>query len=158
MVEIGIYTAHLAIYQPETRGEEMFCEDLPDLGATLFVLDYLHGSLREVPVDFRVLRDADELGMFARWEHVAALAPADLEERTVFYQPPAVRPENQLQAEFPFLEGGAYLGVVSAPHPSKRIRYRAVFPFRVGARDWLPWLLAAAAAAAALYRFGRSRA
>ena len=143
MMEIGIYTAHFSIFQPQTSGDEVFCEDLPEIGDTLFVLDYLHGSLREVPVDFRIIRDVDELGIFARWHHVAVMT--DLEQRTVFYQPPLVRAQNQLQVEHSFRERGGYIGIVSAPHPSKEIVYRAVFPFQVAAGGpwywlWLPLL------------------
>ena len=139
MMEIGIYSAHFTIYQPEARGEDIFCEDLPEAANTLFVLDYLHGSLKDVPVDFRIIRDLDDLGIFARWEHVAAMT--DLEQRTVFYQAASIRPENQLQAEHFFAEKGAYIGVVTAPHPTKDIVYRSVFPFRVGAVNWWLWIM-----------------
>ena len=137
MMEIGIYTAHFSIYQPEDHGEDLYCEDLPTAGLTLFVLDYLHGSLREVPVDFRIIRDLDGLGMFARWEHVEAMD--DLEQRTVFYQSPQIKADNQLQVEHRFLEPGEYIGIVTAPHPSKDVVYRSVFPFKVGA--WSAWWL-----------------
>ncbi len=137
MMEIGIYTAHFSIYQPEDHGEDLFCEDLPTAGLTLFVLDYLHGSLSEVPVDFRIIRDLDGLGIFARWEHVAAMD--DIDERTVFYQSPRVKADQQLQVEHRFLQAGDYIGIVTAPHPSKDIVYRSVFPFKVAA--WNSWWL-----------------
>jgi hypothetical protein len=139
MIEIGLYTAHFTVYQSDTRGDEEFCEDLPDTGNTLFVLDYLHDSLKEVPLDFRIIRDSDELGIFARWEHVAAMT--DLDSRTVFYQPPVIRADNQLTVEHLFAEPGWYIGVVTAPHPVKDIVYRAVFPFRVGRTPIWYWLL-----------------
>ncbi len=140
MMEIGIYSAHFSIYQPEDRGDDVFCEDLPMAGSTLFVMDYLHGSLRQVPVDFRIIRDLDDLGIFARWENVEAMT--DLDARTVFYQSPVIKPENQLQVEHRFTESGAYIGIVTAPHPSKDIVYRAVFPFRVGLMPAWLWLFA----------------
>jgi hypothetical protein len=68
VIEIGLYTAHFTVYQPQDSGEEEFCEDLPAIGDTVFVLDYLHGSLKEVPVDLRIIRDEEELGIFARWD------------------------------------------------------------------------------------------
>ena len=139
MIEIGLYTAHFTVYQSDSTGDEEFCEDLPATGKTLFVLDYLHGSMREVPVDFRIIRDEDELGIFARWENIVAIK--DIAARTDFYQPPTVHPENQLQAEHTFLQPGWYIGVVTAPHPEKDILYHAVFPFRVGQVNYLPWLL-----------------
>ena len=46
IIEIDFYSAHFTAYQPQTRGNEQFCQQLPDLGETLFVLDYLHPSLR----------------------------------------------------------------------------------------------------------------
>jgi hypothetical protein len=155
MIEIGIYSAHFTIYQSDSRGNEEFCEDLPDTGNTLFVLDYLHGSLKEVPVDFRIIRDVDGLGIFARWENVAAMD--DIDARTVFYQAPVVRGDNQLTVEHNFLEAGGYIGVVSAPHPSKDLHYYAVFPFQVGRIDYARWLLLAACVTVAGAYFWRRR-
>jgi hypothetical protein len=142
MIEIGIYSAHFTIYQSDTRGNEEYCEDLPDTGNTLFVLDYLHGSMKEVPVEFRIIRDVDELGIFARWENIAQLE--DIDARTVFHQAPTVHADNQLTVEHNFLEPGAYIGVISAPHPTKDKHYYAVFPFRVGRLVLAPWLLLSA--------------
>ncbi|MCZ6831272.1 MAG: hypothetical protein O7F73_17115 [Gammaproteobacteria bacterium] len=155
MIEIGLYTAHFTIYQSDTSGDEEFCEDLPDIGKTLFVLDYLHGSMKEVAVDFRIIRDVDELGIFARWENIQAIE--DIDARTVFYQPSLVYPENQLLAEHTFLEPGWYIGVVTAPHPSKDITYNAVFPFQVGQTNYLFWLLLMLALAVAGFYVYRSR-
>ncbi|MCX2981961.1 hypothetical protein EYC98_13950 [Halieaceae bacterium IMCC14734] len=138
MIEIGLYTAHFTVYQSETRGDSEFCEDLPDTGPTLFVLDYLHGSMKEVGVDFRIIRDDDDWGIFTRWENIAALE--DLDARTVFYQPAAVFSGNQLLAEYDFQMAGDYIGIVTAPHPDKDIMYRAVFPFAVAKPNHLPWL------------------
>jgi len=142
IIEIGIYTAHFTIYQSDTRANEEFCEDLPDTGSTLFVIDYLHGSLSEVPLDFRIIRDVDNWGIFARWENVQQIQ--DIDARTVFYQAPVVRPENQLTVEAELLEPGGYIGIITAPHPTKDKLYHAVFPFQVGRIDWAPWLLLAA--------------
>ena len=154
MMEIGIYTAHFSIFQPESSGGEVFCEDLPALGNTLFVMDYLHGSLSEVPVDFRIIRDVEKMGIFVRWKHIEAMT--DLNERTMFYQPPVLRADNQLQVEHRFTEPGAYIGIVSAPHPSKNIVYRSVFPFRVAPPVSLRWwLLLLAALALLVYRWRR---
>ncbi|MEP5766708.1 MAG: hypothetical protein ABJ308_19070 [Halieaceae bacterium] len=154
-IEIGIYTAHFTIYQPDSRGNEEFCEDLPDTGNTLFVLDYLHGSLKDVPVEFRIIRDVENWGIFTRWDNVRQIE--DIDARTVFYQPPIVRPENRLSVEASFIEPGGYIGVISAPHSSKDKHYYAVFPFQVGRIDWAPWLLAAAISVAALSYWQRRR-
>jgi hypothetical protein len=141
IIEIGIYTAHFTIYQPDSQGNSEFCEDLPSAGKTLFVMDYLHGSLGEVPLEFRIIRDIDNWGIFARWENVAGIE--DIDARTVYYQAPTLS-VNQLQVEVPFAEPGAYIGIVSAPHPELDKTYHAVFPFQVDRVDWAPWLLSAA--------------
>jgi len=156
MIEIGIYTAHFTVYQPDTRGNEEFCEDLPDTGDTLFVLDYLHGSLGEVPVEFRIIRDVEDWGIFARWDKVAAIE--NIGQRTVFHRPGTVAPENRLAVEHDFSERGGYIGVVSAPHPTKDLVYHAVFPFQVGKIDIAPWLTVLAALLGAGWYWRRSRA
>ena len=141
IITIGFYDAHFTAYQPETSGNEEFCEDLPDDGQTIFVLDYLHGSLKEVPVGFRVIRDATGLGRFARWEDVQAIE--DIDTLTVFYQAPVVETDASLLIEMSFVEDGAYIGIVTAGHPSNDKIYNSVFPFKVGQTDlsfllWLP--------------------
>jgi hypothetical protein len=129
MIKIGFYTAHFTIYQPESSDNKEFCEDLPEIGQTMFVMDYLHDSLREVPVDFRILRDATELGQFTKWADLQAIE--DIDAQTVFYQSPTVRPDGALNIEHTFDTPGWYIGVVTAPHPTGPEIYRAVFPFQV---------------------------
>lgn len=129
MIKIGFYTAHFTIYQPETNGNEEFCEDLPDVGQTLFVLDYLHDSLREVPVDFRILRDATQRGQFTKWQDIQTID--DLEAQTVFYQQGGIHAAGQLTIEHTFDTSGWYIGVVTAPHPTTGEMYHSVFPFQV---------------------------
>lgn len=147
VMTIGFYQAHFTAYQPESRGDEEFCEDLPDQGETVFVLDYLHDSLKEVPVDFRIIRDPTGLGRFVRLEDLAAV---DLERHTVFYRPPTVEPSARLQVTHRFTEPGEYIGIVTAGHPSKAKTYTSVFPFAVGlaAFPWT-WVLAGLGVAAA---------
>ena len=133
IIWIDFYSAHFTAYQPDSSGNKQFCEDLPDTGATIFVLDYLHNSLKEVPVDFRIIRDVTGLGRYARLEQVQKLE--DIEQHTVFYQPPVVRPDASFKIEHEFAEKGAYIGIVSAGHPTNDTIYTAVFPFEVGARN-----------------------
>lgn len=131
IITIGFYEAHFTAYQPQSRGNEEFCEGLPDTGETIFVLDYLHDSLKEVPVDFRIINDVTGLGQFVRPEDIDAIE--DLDRHTVFYQTPTVRVDASLTVEHVFEAEGDYVGIVTAGHPSKDTIYRAVFPFTVGA-------------------------
>jgi hypothetical protein len=131
---IDFYSAHFTAYQPKTSGNIQFCEELPDTGETIFVLDYLHRSLKEVPVELRIIRDVTGQGRFVKLEHVEEIE--DIEAQTVFYQPPVVRPDASFRIEHEFAEEGAYIGIVSAGHPSNDAIYTAVFPFEVGGSNY----------------------
>ena len=159
IIRIDFYSAHFTAYQPDTSGNTQFCRDLPDTGETIFVLDYLHQSLKEVPVDFRIIRDVTGQGRFVKLKHVEAIE--DIEQHTVFYQLPTIRPDASLKIEYNFAEEGAYIGIVTAGHPSKDTVYTAVFPFEVGGSNfaWLTalFLLLAGAAFLVTRRFTRSR-
>lgn len=130
---IDFYSAHFTAYQPDSRGNEQFCQDLPDTGKTLFVLDYLHQSLKEVPVELRIIRNTTGQGRYVKLEHVEALD--DLDSLTVYHQHPIVRPDASFQIEHDFVEEGEYIGIVSAGHPTNDNIYTAVFPFEVGGRN-----------------------
>ena len=134
VIQFDFYSAHFSIFQPQTRQHEEFCEDLPDVTESVFVLEYRHDSLREVPVDFRIMRNTSELGRFVRWQDIEAMG--DLTEHTVFYQRSSPRADGVLSILFNFTEPGDYVGIVSAPHPTLDLQYHAVFPFRVGQPFW----------------------
>jgi hypothetical protein len=157
IITIGFYTAHFTAYQPETNGNREFCEDLPDTGETIFVLDYLHSSLKDVPVSFRIIRDASDLGRFVKWEDVQKLG--DLEPHTVFFQAPVVEPSASFRVSMDFSQKGDYVGIATAAHPGNDNIYVAVFPFRVGAADFpfaiVTFLLAIVVVAVYLVRLGK---
>lgn len=136
IVEIGFYQAHFTAYQPGSNGDSQYCRSLPDTGETIFVLDYLHRSLSEVPVDFRVIRDVTGKGEFVKIEDVEAIG--DLEEHTVFYQPPAIKSNATYSVTHVFEEKGDYVGIVTAGHPTNDNVYTSVFSFTVGASN-IPW-------------------
>lgn len=140
VLKIGFYTAHFAAFQPRTRQHFEFCEDLPDVTETVFVLDYMHDSMRTVPVDFRIVRDSSNLGRFARSEDVMRL---DLERDTVFYQPPIKQIDAVFTVLHSFAEPGDYIGVVTAKNPAQNDIFTAVFPFSVGTLPWTTYALGA---------------
>ncbi len=133
VIRIGFYTAHFKIFQPDTSKEKEFCEDLPAGGSSIFVMEYMHKSLGEVPIEFRIIRDVTGLGRFARLEDVNKIA--DLDAATVFHQPPVVEP-GVFSVLHDFAEEGDFLGVVTVKHPVTEQRYLAVFPFHVGPQAW----------------------
>jgi hypothetical protein len=142
VIKIGFLTAHFTIYQPETRASQEYCEDVPDVTDTIFVLDYLHDSMKEMPVDFRIVRDVEGLGVFAQLEDVERME--DIERDTVFYRAPTTEPDSVLIADHLFDQPGGYIGIATAYHPTLDKTYSAVFPFRVGGADYgyLPLFLA----------------
>jgi hypothetical protein len=157
VVTIGFYTAHLTVYQPQTSGNKEFCREYPDTGETIFVLDYLHSSLKEVPVSLRIIRDATGLGRFVKSTDIEKLD--DIEKYTVYFQPPVVEPDASFRATHNFESKGDYVGIVTAGHPSKALTYVAVFPFSVGMSRFpyaiVIFLLAILLLAAYLFRMSR---
>lgn len=133
VIAFDFYSAHFNVFQPRTQRHTPFCEDLPQAAESIFVLEYLHDTLREVPVEFRIIRNTSALGRFVRWPDLQAMG--DLEADTVYFQRAEPQPDGMLTVLHHFTEPGNYVGIVSAPHPSRDERYYAVFPFSVG----LPW-------------------
>ncbi len=144
VIQIGFYKAHFTIYQPQTSRHEEFCEDIPHADESVFVMEYLHDSLRESPIEFRIIRDVHNRGRFAKRKDIDKID--DLDQHTVFYQPPSVQPYGVFLALHQFREEGNYIGIVTTENPGNDSVYTAVFPFRVGGRDWgyIPLLIALA--------------
>ena len=151
VLNIGFLQAHFTGYQPNSRGSEEFCEDLPDVGNSVFVIDYLHDFLKEMPVDFRIVTDSQKLGMYARWSDIQSLE--DIERDTVFYQPPRKWRDGVLNVSHVFEESGGYIGIITAQHPTEERLYNAVFFFHVGGTEYgyLPLFVGFALIAQLLY-------
>ena len=130
VIQIGFFKAHFTIYQPEIAGNKEYCEDIPNTGTSLFILDYLHESLNTLPVDFRIIKNVTDHGRATTWQHLSAIN--DLEQHTVYYQPDMVVLNGTLEAEYNFTETGHYVGIVTTRQPGNQKIYRAVFPFKVG--------------------------
>lgn len=134
VININFMQAHFTVFQPDTRETEEFCEDIPDATRSVFVMEYLHNLLTEMTIDFRIIRDVNNLGRFADWDDVQAMG--DLAEITVFYEQPRIEESGFYSASYEFTEKGTYIGVVTAELPDEDRYYNAVFYFRVGGRDW----------------------
>jgi len=112
----GPYVMHFTGYQPYSAPELEFCEDIPDTGYTLIVLDYLDAQLRDLPVEARIIRDTGD--------------ESDLERITVYHKPATVHPTGTFVIEHTFTEPGQFVGLVRAGEHVSR------FPFAVGTRGW----------------------
>jgi hypothetical protein len=129
VIKVNYLRGHFKIYQPLIDGHKEYCEDLPNATETVFVMEYLHDSLADAAVDFRIIRDVTGKGRFARWEDVAEIR--DLDSATVFYREPTVDPDL-LTVVHEFREEGEFIGIVTANVDGDQQIYRAVFPFEVG--------------------------
>ena len=129
LIKVGFYQAHFTVFQPESRQHEQFCEDLPDIGESIFVLEYLHDGLESLEVDFRIIENTTGNGSFANKEDVDRLD--DIEAVTVFYQPPLKTPTSSRYCMS--LTKRADLSVLSPPRDDNTSKiYTAVFPFETG--------------------------
>ena len=136
VIKVNYLRAHFKIYQPESLGHEQFCEDLPLAAESVFVMEYMHDSLSEMPIDFRIIRDVTGKGRFARMQDVNLIE--DIDSATVFYRAPIIEPDIYL-VNYQFLEEGDFIGIVSARHPESDKVYTAVFPFEVGFTGFGYW-------------------
>jgi len=136
IISIGFYEAHFTAYQPDSSGDKQFCEDLDEAGNTIFVLDYLHKSLSQVPVDFRIIKNVTDKGEFVQMADIIKIQ--DIDRVTVFYQEPIIKTNASYAVTHEFLEKGNYVGIVTAGHPTNNNIYSSVFPFSVGASN-LSW-------------------
>lgn len=144
IIEIGFYKAHFTIYQPQISKHKEFCEDIPTTGESIFVMEFMHDGLQELEIDFRIIKDTQKLGRFAKFEDIEKIKNIHL--HTILYQPPASYPDGVYLAQYDFDEKEYYIGIVTAKHPDQAKIYTAVFPFQVGGRKWgyIPAIIALA--------------
>jgi hypothetical protein len=129
-LRVGPYMMHFTGYQPKTSPELEFCEDIPGTGPTIIVLDYIDSSLRDLPVEARIIRDTG--------------SEADLESITVYHKPAALYPRGSVVLEHTFDEPGRFVGLVTVGDQVSR------FPFAVGTRGRRAMILYVAFGAVAL--------
>ena len=138
VIQIGYFKAHFKIFLPRARGHDDFCEDIPETGEAVFVMEFLHEGLSAAPIEFRIIRNVTGLGLYAQLTDVEQIP--DLEAVTVFHQPPLVEPDVY-SIVHGFDAPGEFIGIVSASYPETGKVYRAVFPFEVGFTGFGYWPL-----------------
>jgi hypothetical protein len=140
IIRIGFYEAHFKMYLPRTRGHREYCEDIPGVGETVFVMEYEHSGLGNVPIDFRIIRNTTGQGVFTSLEDVQAVD--DLDAVTVVHHEAAIQPDV-FTIMYDFQEQGEFVGIVAVRNPENGKLYTAVFPFEVGFAGigWWPWFV-----------------
>lgn len=140
IIRIGYYKAHFKIYLPHSKGHEQYCEDIPDTGETVFVMEYEHSGLGGVPIDFRIIRNTTGQGIFTSLQDVDAID--DIDTITVVHHPAAIQ-ADVFTVMYEFEEQGEFVGIVRVQNPETGSTYTAVFPFEVGFAGfgWWPWFV-----------------
>ncbi len=134
IMRIGAYRAHFTGYQPEKRSTQEFCEDIPELGKAIIVIDFVDKVLRDQQVEFRVLRDVKELGKRARYEDLGE--PSAIDAATLFKADARTYPKGTLTFEQRYERPGWFIGMLSTTDAGGKTLH-SVFPFQVGVSH--PW-------------------
>ncbi|WP_456637092.1 copper resistance protein CopC [Bradyrhizobium sp. USDA 10063] len=119
-MKIGQMFMHFTGYQPQNSRAE-FCQDIPEVGRAIIVLDMVDAQLRDLPTTFEIVRASGT----ATLQDINAVNPKDvvvkLGRRTY--------PNGSIKADMIFREPGDYVGVVMVEAETPTL---AVFPFSVG--------------------------
>ncbi len=139
-LRVGRFVMHFVGYQPESSsGPREFCEDIPETGRTVVVLDYVNNELRDLPTEVRVIRDTGD--------------ESKLDEITVLHMPPKVYRTGSLSFEHDFTQAGRFIGLVTVGTDQKLV---SRFPFSVG-RTGSWWHMVVPIVVAAVGGFGLYR-
>lgn len=144
-LQLGKYAMHFVGYQPQATGNKEFCEDIPEVGPTVVVLDAIDAALREMPIEVRIIRDTG--------------GKSDAEAVTVLHLLPQRYPTGSITFEHKFDRPGKFVGLVMA---GEKGEYVSRFPFSVAGNkssyEKYLLILAVPLFGFALYRFsGRAR-
>tara|TARA_B100000315_G_C14290116_1_gene456994 strand:+ start:245 stop:658 length:414 start_codon:yes stop_codon:yes gene_type:complete len=100
----------------------------------IIAIDFVDDALKQLNVDFRIIRDVNEIGNNAVWEDLGGAQ--GIEAATVQYIEPALYPTGTMTMRYDFVEAGRYVGIVTAENPEGGQIFRSVFPFAVGLIDY----------------------
>lgn len=120
IMKIGPDTMTFTGYQPQ-KSREQFCDDIPDIGPTIVVLDAQQNELRDMAIDMRVLRDVGQKD-----------DNENLEANTEIYVAPKKYQTGTLNFNYDFKTKGKFIGLVKAVSDDGKKVYVSRFPFSVG--------------------------
>ena len=152
---VGTYRAHFSGYQPELRASQEFCEDIPAASDAIIVLDFISNALRDMSIDFRIIRDVNNIGVKATYEDLGSQEA--IEAATVTYVPAKQYLTGNFSVDLTFDQPGRFIGILSATQSTNNQTYYSVFPFSVGINDWrtpIVWLIVVLVVGGIAYFFG----
>ena len=129
VMQLGPYKMHFTGYETGTEMAREFCEEIPDAGKVLVVLDEFSKPMRRMSVEFRIIRDVKSLGVNAQYEQLGGAK--EIDDATLLYKQPEVYENGTLTLDLSF-DKGKYIGIVTLIDPETKENYRSVFPFSVG--------------------------
>jgi hypothetical protein len=141
-MKIGPDQMNFTGYQP-LKSREQFCDDIPDVGPTIIVLDAVQDELRDMNLEIRILRDVGQ-----------ASDEENLEQNTETYVPPKKYRTGTLNFEYNFAQKGKFIGLVKATSDDGTKVYVSRFPFSVGETASRDIVVATFFAALGLVGFG----
>ncbi|MBI3275489.1 MAG: hypothetical protein HYZ60_06015 [Methylocystis sp.] len=131
IMKIGPDTMNFTGYQP-LKSRDQFCDDIPDVGPTIVVLDAVQPELRDMALEIRILRNVGQ-----------ANDNDNLDQNTETYVPPKKYRTGTLNFEYNFANKGNFIGLVKATGDDGR-EYVSRFPFSVGqtaGREMTVWIV-----------------
>jgi hypothetical protein len=144
-VMIGADAVQISAYQPDVS-QDKYCEELPSTGKTIFVFDLSAPSMRDLPVEIRIVKDP----------MIPISASADLATLTEAYVAPKIYKNGTISVEHEFEESGHFIALVSLTEENGE-KKTARFKFSVG-RTFLhfgPLILGGVVIGAALFFYWR---
>ena len=120
IMKIGPDTMSFTGYQP-IKSRETFCDDIPDVGPTIIVLDAQQDELRDMALEIRILRNVGQKD-----------DSENMDANTERYVPPQKYKTGTLNFEHNFAKEGNYIGLVTAKSDDGTKVYVSRFPFAVG--------------------------
>ncbi len=134
LIKIDRYKAHFTGYLPKERATQEFCEDIPVASESIFVIDFISDELRAMELDFRIIRDINDIGVTATYGDLGG--DKAIEAASIFYEKPQLYQNGILNVRYNFSQDGRYIGIVNAHHLETGLTYTSVFPFSVGKVDY----------------------
>jgi len=126
-LSVGPYMMSFSGYQPENDVSKQFCDDMPGIGKSIIVLDFIDNKLRDMTVNFRVLK-ADSAAQGNADD--AIVNEAELAQIPFFEIPEKHYPTGSMTISQTFKEKGHFVGYVIVEGENEKFISR--FPFSVG--------------------------
>jgi len=120
IMKLGPDTMSFTGYQP-IKSRETFCDDIPDVGPTIIVLDAQQDELRDMALEIRILRNVGQKD-----------DNENMEANTEIHVPAKKYKTGTLNFEYNFAKEGNYIGLVTARSDDGSKVYTSRFPFAVG--------------------------